>query len=372
LKIEKSALAAALRRASHIRPERVNVFARGDNSITVNAQEKGHGGLVSQETINALETDGVQFQALYGHFRSMIDAMPDGTITIDETGADEITVKNGRTRLKTRVISNPAIDELSSDGVCKAITLAGQPLRKAIAQTSHAMAQKDVRAYMNALHMRISQGRAEAVATDGFRMMISRFAVEHDGPSVDLSIINTAVPTLAAMAEENDVTVYMHEKTTVFQSGNWVCRLPIMEPFTGWTRVLAAIQPQGGEAISDLPPLLASMQRMLVAHEGSEFNAKQPCLVRVSGASDVLTLSLVGNDSADAIDTEGMSRDMEFGIDARQVADALEAAKVAKVRLHYSPPVSSMSGSGRLVLLPESTSDLTKSAFLAMIMEHRI
>ena len=372
MKIEKSALAAALRRTSHIRPERVNVFAGGDDSVIVNAQEKGHGGLVSQETINAAEVDGIRFQAPYAHFRSMIDAMPDGPLTITVTGEDEITVKNGRTRLKSRVVSDPAIDALSSDGANTVITLAGQPLRKAIAQTSHAMGQKDVRPYLNALHLRISQGKAEAVATDGYQMMVSRFAVEHDGAVVDLSIINTAVPMLAAMADENDVSIHMHEKTTVFKSGNWMCRLPVMAPFNGWLRVLGSIQEKGVEAVVDVPPLLASMNRMLVTHEGGDLGNKKPCLVRILGTNNVLTLSLVGNDSEDAVDTEGMSGIVDFWINARQVADALEATKVAKVRLHYSNPAGQQNGQGKLVLLPESTSDMTQAAFLSMTMEHRI
>lgn len=97
-------------------------------------------------------------------------ALPaDASLTIDVSD-DKALIKSGRSRfsLSTLPASDfPALEEISS---VHEFTVPQKVLKVLIDRTSFAMAQQDVRYYLNGLMLEVDSGMIRAVATDGHRL----------------------------------------------------------------------------------------------------------------------------------------------------------------------------------------------------------
>jgi DNA polymerase-3 subunit beta len=100
-------------------------------------------------------------------------ALPDGTAVEISLSGDRLTVKGGRSRftLSTlRAADFPTIDEISAK---QTLRVNRADLRRLVEKTHFAMAQQDVRYYLNGLLLETEKKRLRAVATDGHRLALS-------------------------------------------------------------------------------------------------------------------------------------------------------------------------------------------------------
>ena len=108
----------------------------------------------------------------------IVRALPDGSkVTVSQSG-DKITVQAGRSRFT--LSSLPANDFPSVDEV-EATERVGVPeaaLKELIERTAFAMAQQDVRYYLNGLLFDLAETRLRCVATDGHRLALCETALE--------------------------------------------------------------------------------------------------------------------------------------------------------------------------------------------------
>jgi len=142
--------------------------------------------------------------------RKIVDicrALPEGAtvnITLD-TEKQRVTVQSGRSRfnLTTLPITDfPSVDEITSQFE---FSLPQNVLKRLIEKTSFAMAQQDVRYYLNGLLLEISKGMVRTVATDGHRLAMCT----HDcdvSPADTLQIImpRKGVTELVKLLEDTD------------------------------------------------------------------------------------------------------------------------------------------------------------------------
>ena len=108
----------------------------------------------------------------------IVRALPDGSkVTVSQSG-DKITVQAGRSRFT--LSSLPANDFPSVDEV-EATERIGVPeaaLKELIERTAFAMAQQDVRYYLNGLLFDLADTRLRCVATDGHRLALCETALD--------------------------------------------------------------------------------------------------------------------------------------------------------------------------------------------------
>lgn len=105
-------------------------------------------------------------------FADICRMLPEGAKIHITTEGERAVVKSGRSRFVLGTL--PAEDypnlELATQGVeCK---ISPTVLRKLIEQTQFAMAQQDVRYYLNGLLLEVQSGIVRAVATDGHRLAL--------------------------------------------------------------------------------------------------------------------------------------------------------------------------------------------------------
>ena len=155
--------------------------------------------------------------------RKIVDicrALPEGAtvnITLDSE-KNRVTVQSGRSRfnLTTLPITDfPSIDQITSQFE---FSLPQKSLKRLIEKTSFAMAQQDVRYYLNGLLLEISQGVVRAVATDGHRLAMCSYDCDVN-PSDTLQVImpRKGVTELVKLLEESDEPVQIQISANHFK-----------------------------------------------------------------------------------------------------------------------------------------------------------
>ena len=108
----------------------------------------------------------------------IVRALPDGSrVTISQTG-DKVTVQAGRSRFS--LASLPANDFPSLDEVdaTEQVSVPEASLKELLERTAFAMAQQDVRYYLNGLLFDLRDDVLRCVATDGHRLALCEAALE--------------------------------------------------------------------------------------------------------------------------------------------------------------------------------------------------
>jgi len=108
----------------------------------------------------------------------IIRALPDGSrITVSQTG-DKITVQAGRSRFTLATLPAndfPSVDEVEAT---ERVAIGEATLKELIERTAFAMAQQDVRYYLNGLLFDLRGDALRTVATDGHRLALCETELE--------------------------------------------------------------------------------------------------------------------------------------------------------------------------------------------------
>ena len=112
-------------------------------------------------------------------------ALPDGADVSVAVEGERAVIRSGRSRFTLATlpaVDFPKVENSDSDVV---VTLPQKQIGQLIDQVSFAMAQQDVRVFLNGMLLEISENTLRAVATDGHRLaMASKPCQSNAGPGV--------------------------------------------------------------------------------------------------------------------------------------------------------------------------------------------
>jgi len=118
----------------------------------------------------------------------IVRALPDGSKVTVSQSAEKITVQAGRSRFTLSSLPAndfPSIDEVEAT---ERVRVPEASLKELIERTAFAMAQQDVRYYLNGLLFDLREASLRCVATDGHRLALCEAALE-GGASTKRQII---------------------------------------------------------------------------------------------------------------------------------------------------------------------------------------
>lgn len=104
--------------------------------------------------------------------------LPEGAEISLEVGSDKALLKSGRSRYSLSCLKAEEFPALGRVSEGKTLSLPRQQLRGLIERTQFAMAQQDVRYYLNGTLLEVDAQRVRAVATDGHRLALSEIEAE--------------------------------------------------------------------------------------------------------------------------------------------------------------------------------------------------
>lgn len=111
----------------------------------------------------------------------ILRALPEGAMTSLVLDGDKLLLRCGRSRFSLSTLPAaefPALENLSSD---RCLRLPQARLKNLIERTHFAMAQQDVRYYLNGLLLEVADNSIRTVATDGHRLAFNEASIETGG-----------------------------------------------------------------------------------------------------------------------------------------------------------------------------------------------
>lgn len=118
---------------------------------------------------------------------------------------ERVQVKSGKSRFTLSTLPAaefPIVDDIQ---IQKEFSVPQRELKKLIERTHFAMAQQDVRYYLNGLLLEIKEGQLRSVATDGHRLAICEVQAEISGSdNYQVIVPRKGIQELARLLEDSD------------------------------------------------------------------------------------------------------------------------------------------------------------------------
>jgi DNA polymerase III subunit beta len=137
--------------------------------------------------------------------------LPEGATISLELNQNRLTVKSGRSRFVLSTLAAEEFPSLGAGGAETKLSLSGKELKELLGRTQFAMAQQDVRYYLNGLLLEVRANRVRTVATDGHRLAMAELKKD-TGVKKDLAVIlpRKTVIELQRLLESGEAEVKLH------------------------------------------------------------------------------------------------------------------------------------------------------------------
>lgn len=292
--------------------------------------------------------------------RKLLDlcrAMPDGTLLTIDTSGDRAAIRAGRSRFTLSTLPAaefPGIDVTTDE---LQLELPQRDLRRAIEATYFAMAQQDVRYYLNGMLFEISAGKARLVATDGHRMAVTELPLEL-APDLARRIIvprKTVIEALRLLSDdEAPARLGVGTDHLTLSAADVVFKSKVIDgSFPDYERVV----PRNQDKIIDIGRLALrdALGRVAIFANEKYRSVRlqlEPGLLRLSANN------AENEDAEDELEIDYAGAGLEIGFNVSYLIDVLTALRGDAVRLHLSDPGSSClltepaGGVNRYVIMP--------------------
>ena len=279
--------------------------------------------------------------------QDLLRALPDdATLNIDVTSS-KMTVRAGRSRFNLQTL--PAADypriSLGTEQL-QTLSLPQRDLRKLLKLAEFAMAQQDIRYYLNGMLVVIDKGTLQAVATDGHRLSWASLAVDGDFARQEVILPRKTVLELGKLLDDSDdaVTLDILANQVRFRFANVELVSKVVDgKFPDFNRVI----PVGHTKLVELDRVvaLAALQRAAIL-SNEKFRG-----VRVVLGTDQMKIICTNSEQEEAeeeLEVAYKGDPLDIGFNVTYLLDALQNVAVDKVNFAFGDANSSA-----LVTMPD-------------------
>ncbi|MCC6535163.1 MAG: DNA polymerase III subunit beta [Burkholderiales bacterium] len=137
--------------------------------------------------------------------QDILRALPAEAKVSLESTANRLQLKSGRSRFTLQTLPAEDFPRLAAGAdVAAEITLPQRTLRSLLLLVQYAMAQQDIRYYLNGLLLCVEANELRVVATDGHRLAFASAALEHEQAHHEVVLPRKAVLELSKLLAESD------------------------------------------------------------------------------------------------------------------------------------------------------------------------
>lgn len=275
--------------------------------------------------------------------RKLLDicrTLPDEADMTLETDGEQATVRSGRSRFRLSTLPVGDFPSLEDMAVLREIQVSEGELKRLIERTHFAMAQQDVRYYLNGLMLEIRDGGLRAVATDGHRLALSQCEAEvTEGELQQVIVPRKGITELLRLLEEGEQKVKLEigaNHLRVRAHDTSLTTKLIDGRFPDYERVLP--QQTDKRVVADKGLVRDALTRTSIL-SNEKFRG-----VRFTLGEGVLKTQAHNPEQEEAeeeIEVRYEGEPLEIGFNASYVLDALNAVSGEEVRLELSDPNSS-------------------------------
>src|SRR5436305_746819 len=279
--------------------------------------------------------------------QDLLRALPEESALNIDTAAGKMTVRAGRSRFNLQTL--PAADYprigLSQEQI-QSITLPQRDFRGLLKLAEFAMAQQDIRYYLNGMLLVIDKSSLQAVATDGHRLSYASIAVTGNYSKQEVILPRKTVLELGKLLEDSEaeLTIDLLTNQVRFRFSNIELVSKVVDgKFPDYNRVL----PSGHSKQLDLSraELLQALQRAAIL-SNEKFRG-----VRLVLGPDQLKIICTNSEQEEAeeeLEIEYKGEALDIGFNITYLLDVLHNLATERVLLAFGDANSSA-----LVTMPD-------------------
>lgn len=314
--------------------------------------------LVGRVTLdNVVETGEVTVPA-----RKLMDickSLPEHILIEFAYEDQKVKLRAGRSRFTLSSLPANEFPSIEEEPGSLTFTIGQSLLRRLIDRTGFAMAQQDVRYYLNGMLLEVSQNQLRAVATDGHRLGMCR--VEADINQVDrhqVIVPRKGILEMARLLTEGDEVVHVALGASHIRArtGDFIFTSKLVDgKFPDYDRVL----PRGGDKVvtGDRHQLRQAFQRASILSNEKYRGIR---LILSEGLLRVIANNPEQEEAEEELNITYQGESLEIGFNVSYLLDVLSVLSGETVRITLSDPNSSA--------LLEEGSDQGDSTYVVMPM----
>lgn len=271
--------------------------------------------------------------------RKLLDicrSLPENCTITFEVKDNQTLIKSGKSRFTLMTLPAKDFPALEQIDAVLDFTIKQSALRQVIGNTQFAMAQQDVRYYLNGLLLEMTTGQVRAVATDGHRLALSDVAAEltvEDGP-LQVIVPRKGVTELARFLEnsDTDVAVSVASNHIRFKTDAvcMTCKL-IDGRFPDYDRVLPD-ESSGAQLLANREALRQSLTRASILSNEKYRGVR---LALTTGLIRALAHNPEQEEAEEEIEVDYSGDDIEIGFNVNYLLDAISAVSTDQVRMSF-------------------------------------
>ena len=279
--------------------------------------------------------------------QDLLRALPDDAqINVDATGS-KMTVRAGRSRFNLQTLAASDYPRISvGQEQLQSLTLPQRQFRSLIKLAEFAMAQQDIRYYLNGMLLVIDKGSLQAVATDGHRLSWASIATGGDYTRAEVILPRKTVLELSKLLEDSDapVTIDLLANQARFRFGSVELVSKVVDgKFPDYNRVIPA--GHGKRIELERAALLSALQRAAIL-SNEKFRGVR--LVLGEGQLRIICTNSEQEEAEEELPVGYSGEPLDIGFNVTYLLDVLSNVEGDKVDFAFGDANSSA-----LVTLPE-------------------
>jgi DNA polymerase-3 subunit beta len=274
--------------------------------------------------------------------RKLLDicrALPDGQQVTLSLSGDKLTVRSGKSRFTLSTLPAAEFPTVEDIQAKQSLALPQAQLHRLLEKTHFAMANQDVRYYLNGLLLDVAGARLRAVATDGHRLALCEFTVDGADASPQQVILPRKgvleLQRLVGSGGECTVAVGANHLRVQLDGIRFTSKL-IDGRFPDYDRVIP--KQTENPMVADRVLLAEGLARIRILanekYKGVRMELKEGALV-------IQAHNPEQEEAEEEIEVEYAGEAIEIGFNAEYLIAALRALDSEQVRLEFKDSASS-------------------------------
>lgn len=272
--------------------------------------------------------------------QDIVRALPDGSQIVLESKDSRLQLKAGKSQFSLQTLPAEDFPKLSlSDEEVTEIVLPQSTLRRLFNQVQYAMAQQDIRYYLNGLLMVLEPGMIKVIATDGHRLSLAGMEETSIGTMAEAILPRKTVVELIKLLSdvEDEVKISLGKNLVTFTFGgiNLVSKV-IEGKFPDYNKVVPAHYQN--HVIIDRLTLLRAMQRASIL-SNEKFRGVR--LVLTQNSLRVICTNTEQEEAEEEIEISYTNDPLDIGFNVTYLLDVLNNIESNEVDCSFGDPNSS-------------------------------
>jgi DNA polymerase-3 subunit beta len=273
-------------------------------------------------------------------FVDILRALPDGVEVTVTQQEKRLQIKAGKSRFTLQTLPAEDFPRLARpSGEVARFALAQKALRKLLGLVQYAMAQQDIRYYLNGLLVLVEDRQLRLVATDGHRLAYASMGLPDSLPRLEVIIPRKTVIELSKLLADSDDEVKLELSATqaVFNFGSIELVSKLVDgKFPDYTRVIPT---QHKNAVKlDRDVLRQSLQRAAIL-SNEKFRGVR--WVLTDGSLKIVSSNAEQEEAQEELEVQYGGDALDIGFNVNYLLDVLNNVAATEVECRFGDAASS-------------------------------